>query len=233
MRLCLAAAVVLCLAEPAAAVARPPVDFSFRFDTGKPGRPADARLHILYKDPQNPDDPEGRSPALTRVAIAAPRGTVFDGGAVPACAASNAELMLLGQAGCPDASNVGGGSGSVVNSEGPPQEPFVADVTLFNYGEGIVELLEFDGNVKAADRARFVGRSKMVLHPAVVPGITEREFNFTYEGRPREAGGAALITTPRRCPRSGVWVSRLTYTVTTGATYAARSTMRCRRTRVR
>jgi hypothetical protein len=216
------------VATPASAAQTPPADFSFTFSETRPGMPSDADLHILYKDPEHPDDPDGKSPALTKVTIAAPRGTVFDGSAVPTCEASNPELMLIGKAACPPQSNVGGGFGSVVFEVGPP-EPQTADVTLFNYGDGIVELLEFvQGGIKAVDRAEFEGKSTMVLHPAVVPGITEREFSFTYHGMP--AGAVKpFITTPPRCPARGVWISQLTYTVTTGATYSVRSAQPCRK----
>jgi hypothetical protein len=145
---------------------------------------------------------------------------------VPACEASDAELMLLGKLACPEGSRVGGGFGSVVTTEGPPNE-FVAEVTLFNYGDGIIELLEFvEGGVKVVDRARFEGESTMVLHPAVVPGFTEREFSFTYEGMP-EGSVSPFIATPLDCPPSGEWTSTLTYTVTTGDTYSVSSTTPC------
>jgi hypothetical protein len=211
---------------PARAESTAPADFSFSFDTTQAGATADAELYILYRDPENPDDPDGRSPALTEVIIEAPPGSVFDGGAVPACEASDAELMLLGQAACPEASRVGGGFGSVVTTAGPPEE-FVAEVTLFNYGDGIIELLEFlEGGLKVVDRARFEGESTMVLNPAVVPGFTEREFSLNYDGAP-DSAESAFITTPPDCPQSGVWTSRLTYTVTTGATYSVEHAAPC------
>jgi hypothetical protein len=105
----------------------------------------------------------------------------------------------------------------------------VAEVALFNYGDGIIELLEFlAGGLKVVDRAAFTDPNKMVLHPAVVPGVTEREFTFTYAGQPASAS-TPFVTTPPRCPRSGRWTSRLTYKVTTGETYRVRSRQRCRR----
>jgi hypothetical protein len=152
---------------------------------------------------------------------------VFNGAAVPACTASDAELMAQGSAACPQESRVGRGFGSVVTTSGPATE-HVALVTLFNYGKGVIELLEFlDGGVKTVDRAEFEGRSTMVLHPAVVPGFTEREFSFIYRGMPVGAA-KPFITTPPECAPSGVWDSRLTYTVTTGASYSSQSTQRCR-----
>lgn len=69
----------------------------------------------------------------------------------------------------------------------------------------------------------------MVLPPAVVPGFSEREFSFTYNGMRGDAG-KAFIATPLDFPPSGVWTSRLTYTVTSGATYSATSTTPCNAT---
>ena len=213
-------------AASASARSTAPAEFSFTFDHAQPGTPANAELYILYKDPQNPEDPDGRSPALTEVIIAAPPGTVFDGSAVPACPASDAELMALGTLACPEESKVGGGFGSVVTTTGPPNE-FVAEVTLFNYGDGVIELLEFaEGGLKIVDRARFEGPNTMVLNPAVVPGFTEREFSLSYDGT-RGGPNRAFITTPPQCPSSGLWTSQLMYTVTTGATYRVKSAMPC------
>jgi len=212
-------------AAPASAESTPATDFSLSFSADLPRTQTDAALHILYKDPEDPDNPNAKPPALTSVTIAAPPGTVFDGAAVPACAASDAELMLEGPAACPTASGVGGGFGSVVADPGPP-DPIIADVTLFNYGDGILELLTFPGNVNTVDRASFEGKNTLVLHPRVVPGFTEHEFSFTYLGAGSSAG-EAFITTPPDCPPSGVWTSQLTYTVTTGDTYSAQSTTPC------
>jgi hypothetical protein len=220
-----AAAAAIAVGAPSAHAAGPPNRFWFTFDTAKPSSPSAAELHILYRDPEDPGNPNGKAPPLTYVKIAAPPGTVLDGSAVPACHASDAELMLLGPSACPAASRVGGGFASVVADPGPP-DSIVADVSLFNYGEGVVELLTFPGNVRVTDRAKFVDGNAMVLHPAVVPGFTEREFSFIYYGR-RGTGGKAFITTPPTCPSSRRWTSRLTYTVTTGATYRAQSVTPC------
>jgi hypothetical protein len=220
-----AAAVVFGLAAPSAAAVPQPNRFWFTFDTTKPSTPTAAALHILYRDPKDPSNPSGKAPPLTYVKIAAPPGTVFDGTAVPACHASDAELMAAGPAACPPASRVGGGFASVVADPGP-SDSIVADVSLFNYGQGVVELLTFPGNVRVTDRAKFEGRNAMVLHPAVIPGFTEREFSFIYYGR-RGTGGKRFITTPPSCPSTRRWTSRLTYTVTTGATYRGQSVTPC------
>jgi hypothetical protein len=214
------------LAAPAAA-APGPAEFSFGFSTLAAGAVADAKLHIHYFDPRAPEDPDSPPPALTEVIIAAPAGTVFDGGARPACTASDTELRLLGSAACPEQSKLGEGFGAVMLTAGP-RNPFVLDATLFDYGDGVLEMFTFPGTgiTAATDRARFEGPSTMVLHPAVVPGITEREFSWTYRGAGVEAG-RPFLRTPSECPASGSWTSRLTYTVTTGATYSVASSTPC------
>lgn len=205
-----------------------PADFSLQFNTQASRSLAAIRLHILYKDPQHPDDPNSPPPPLTSVTIKAPPGTVFDGSAVPACHASDQELMLEGKAACPAGSVVGGGTGSVILGTPPATTTAVLDATLINYGQGIIELFTDPntGATAADDRASFNGPNTMVLHPPVDPGVTEREFSFTYDAV-RGDGGKAFITTPPSCPASRLWTSTLDYTVSTGASYSATSTSAC------
>jgi hypothetical protein len=230
----LASALATSVLATQAGAATPPADFSLDFNTRAPGKAADISMHIFYRDPENPDDSQSRPPALTRVMIRAPRGTVFDGSAVPACEATDVELRLLGKSACPAESVVGDGFGSVMTTIGPPTDPYVLDATLINAGDAIIEMFSFPGTTitPAVDPARFEAPNKMVLEPPVVPGITEREFDFTYYGSP-EAAKTPFITTPPRCPPSGMWRSKLSYTVTTGDTYSVSSTTPCRRPRSR
>jgi hypothetical protein len=225
------AALILAGAAPTAGAATPPADFAFDFQTTTPGAPADAALHILYRDPENPDDPEAQPPALTEVRIEAPAGTVFDGDALPACPATDGEIQLQGPSACPEDTVVGRGFGSVEDTAAGGR--YVLDAVLFNAGDAVIEVFTFQGTdqVAAVDRASYEGRNTMVLHPAVVPGITEREFAWTYMATPPAATGS-FVTTPPRCPRSGVWESELEYSVTTGATYAVKDTTPCRRPRI-
>ena len=219
------------LAGPAGA-ATPPADYSLDFSATAPGTGTDAALHILYRDPENPDDPDGKMPPLTRVAIKAPAGTVFDPTAVPVCDAGDGELQMQGRAACPADTVVGTGFGTVTGTD-PSSGPFVLDATLINAGDAVIELFTFPGTdaTAAIDRAKFENPSTMVLHPAVVPGITEREFSWTYLGSP-PAATKPFITTPRRCPRVGAWQSGLDYTVTTGASYSVSDTTPCARPKI-
>ncbi len=205
-----------------------PADFSLVFNTQVPSSLAAIRLHILYKDPQNPNDPNSPPPPLTSVTIKAPPGSVIDGSAVPACGASDQQLMVEGRSACPAGSVVGGGFGSVIVGAGPAVTTDVLNATLINYGEGIIELFTdpSTGATVADDRAQFQGPSTMVLHPPVDPGVTEREFSFTYDAV-RGPSGKAFITTPPQCAASGLWTSTLDYTVSNGASYSVMSATPC------
>ena len=218
-------------ALPASAAGSSPADFSLTFDSTKPSTPADVGLHIVFKDPQDPDNPY-RGQELTSVTIAAPKGTVFDGAAVPACGASNEQLMAQGPAACPAASRVGGGFGSVISGFGPPFDPFYLDVHLFNFGGGVIELFTFEDSdtTAAIVRAHFTDQSTMVLDPTEasqgLPIGVSREFSFTYHAV-GSAAGQAFITTPPDCPASGSWTSQLIWTIRSGTTYSASASSPC------
>jgi hypothetical protein len=140
---------------------------------------------------------------------------------------------MQGRSACPAETVVGTGFGAVESSTGPPSDPFVLDATMINAGDAIIELFTFQGSdtTAAVDRARFESSDTMVLHPPVVPGITEREFAWTYLTAPPAASGA-FVTTPPRCPASGEWTSTLEYSVTTGARYSVSDTTPCKRPRI-
>jgi|GEM_PF-5044821 len=221
-------ALVALASTATAAASAPPADFTLRFAPRTPGSLAAIRLHILYKDPQHPNDPNATPPALTSVTIKAPLGTVLDGRAVPACRASDRQLMLEGKAACPAGSVIGGGTASVIVGFSPLASTYHLDATLINYGQGIVELFTdpTTGRPVADDRSQFESANTMVLHPAVTPGVSEREFSFTYDAV-RGPAGKAFITTPPTCPTSRRWTSTLDYTVSGGGSYAVTTTTAC------
>jgi hypothetical protein len=218
-------AIALAGAASASADSTPAVDFDLAFSSKAPGSPTAARLRILYKDPS---DPDAKPPPLRELRLDAPAGARFSGNAVPACHASDAELRAEGRDACPAASKVGSGTLSVVTGFGPPLDPFPTDATLFNSGDGIIELFtqQASNRTLAIDRTKFVGPSALEAHPPVTPGgppdgeTSVREVRFTYDKSP-------LITTPRDCPGSGRWSSRLTYKTSDGGTYSAGSTTPC------
>lgn len=139
---------LLVLVVPAAAVARSEAvshgraDLGVRFSSVVPARPTGLRLHILYKAAGSPT---AKPSPIRRLLIELPSGTRFDGAARARCLASDAELMALGPAACPPGSRVGSGTLTVDTGFGPPIDPFATDATLFNTGEGFVEVVTQQG----------------------------------------------------------------------------------------
>ena len=142
-------------AAPADADSTPAGDFSFRFSSPQPNVSAGLELRQLYK---RPDDPNAKPSPVRRFLFAAPEGTVFDGSAVPACAATDQEFQQLGRAACPPGSVVGEGFITVMTGM-PGEQPFALDTTVFNGGDGIIELFTEQGTgvFLSIERPKFRG----------------------------------------------------------------------------
>jgi hypothetical protein len=204
-----ALAAALLLAAPATAVAGPRAQLQVSFAQTGPGVGTRLSLHILYRDPAGPNV---KPPAIRGASIALPPGTRVDGAAVARCTATDAELMSLGRSACPAGSRVGGGSLVAITGFGPPFDPFPTDVTLFNSGDGVIELVQQAGTNQtlAIDRATVSG-NVYASHPPRTPGgppdgeTVVRTIDFTLDGP--AAGGRAFVTTPPSCPSGGAWIS--------------------------
>src|SRR5205823_5880988 len=145
-----------------------------------------------------------------------PPGARFDGRALPACHASDSEIRRMGPGACPRSSQVG--SGTIQVDMGTPLDPETADVTIFNWGRGTIEVLTAPGTgaTLAIDRGDFTGPGQLTNHPPQAPGgppdfeSSVSAADFIYRDV-RGARGSGFIITPRRCPSSGLWTSRVTY----------------------
>ena len=220
------------MAPAASADSIPAGDFDFAFKTTEPGGPASLEFRQLYKDP---DDPEAKPSPVRRFFFAAPRGTVFDGSAVPACDATDQELQLLGEAACPPETVVGGGYITVMTGT-PGEKPFAADATVFNSGTGIIELFTepSTGLYLASERPEFVRRRAFVDRDiAVTPGGPPDGMSAAREAYlklPVTIGpeGEPFITMPPRCRANGRWRARFRWTNADGASYTNKDVERCR-----
>ena len=220
-------------AAPATADSTPAGDFSFRFSTPRPGTPAGLEFRQLYK---NPRDANAKPSAVRRFLFAAPAGQVFDGSAVPACRATDQQFQLMGRSACPAGSVVGTGFITVMTGL-PGEAPFPADATVFNSGDGIIELFTMRGSgaFLAIERPVFRGTNAFEdTDIAQTPGgppdglsaAREAYVNF----RPtRGPGGKAFITTPATCPADGRWTARFEWTNADGTSHRNRHDMRCNR----
>jgi len=193
------AAAGLALAGGHTALGAERAELRVAFTTDRPAATSGLSLHVVYRDP---DDPEGKAPALTKAAFTLPHGTRIDNAAVPQCMATDEELRASGRDACPEESRIGGGT--LVATAGSPADPVHTDVTVFNGPGQIIELVTFEGTNQTAgfDRLTVEG-STLRAHPPFTPGgppdgrTTIREVKITIPPR------GALVTTPPSCP--GRW----------------------------
>ena len=194
-----AAAVALTGAGPAAAA--PLAEFSFGFETAAPATATGLRFHVIYRDPENP---EGKAPALKEAAFALPPGTRVDNDAVPKCAATDEQFRARGRDACPADTRIG--DGHLVATTGAPGDPVRGDVTVFNGDGQIIELVTFAGTNQTAGLDRLtVEGSTLRAHPPTTPGgppdgkTTIREVKIAIPAR------GSLVTTPPSCPAGATW----------------------------
>ena len=198
--------------------------------TQVPGTPTGARFRIFYK---HPDDPDRKPPPLTGALFELPAGTRIDGGAVPSCDATDEQFRARGRDACPPATVVGGGTLTAITGFGPPADPVETDVTAFNGGDELIELVTFKGTNTMAgiDRLTIRGNT-LTAHPPATPGgppdgrTSIREIKLTIAER--STAGRAFLTSPPACPSSGLWRSRGVFGFTDGGSATIIAATPCR-----
>jgi hypothetical protein len=202
--------------------------FTLRFTSRRPARATGALLQAVV----HRSSPNAKPSPLRSEVLDLPRGARFDGGAVLACHATDKQIDLLGPAACPHASEVG--FGTLQAAMGSPLDPETADVTIFNWGQGTIEVVTVPGtNVTLAiDRGNFTGPGELTNHPPRAPGgppdfetsVSAVDFTYSNVGN---GHGRSFITTPPSCPRSHLWISRIAYSTADGRSYHATSATPC------
>jgi hypothetical protein len=185
--------------------------YAFGLGTSAVSSPAGMTIVVEYRDPQNPD---AKPPPLESLVLTMPRGLRFDTSAAPQCHATDAELRTKGRAACPEGSRVGAGTLTAVTGF-PGMGPTDTDVTVFNGGDELIELVTFKGTEIAAGSDRLsIAPGRLSAHPAPVPGgppdgrTTVKRIAIAIHRR--VSGGRAFITTPSTCPTAAVWTSLAT-----------------------
>jgi hypothetical protein len=198
-------------------------DFSLQFASNTPGAATAMHLYIVYR---NPADPNGKPSPIRHLVITAPQGTQIDL-AMSRCAASDQQIMIEGPSACPTASQVGQGTLTAITGFGPPIDPYLTDVTIFNTGQGLVEIAR-DHNTGATitdDRIQIQGNT-LIGNPPAFPGgppdgqTAVRTIDFTFPASTR------YITTPPSCT-TGEWASQASFSFADGTTQHVSSTTPC------
>ena len=219
------AAATLLAAGTAGATTGKRADLTVGFSTKSRGAPTALVLHVVYKAP---GDPNGKPSPIRKVVVRAPAGTRFHTNAVAKCTASDDELKAEGRGACPAQSRVGAGKLTADTGFGPPIDPLAGDLTLFNSGTAIVEVVTAPGTdrVVGVDRLKIAG-STLTGHPPTTPGgppdgeTAVRQIDFTIE---RNTG---YVTTPRTC--RGRWTWTGTFGFKDGAEETLRGRAACKR----
>jgi hypothetical protein len=197
-------------------------DFSLEFAAQAPGTVTAMRLYIVYR---NPADPNGKPSPIRHLVIAAPGGTRINL-AMARCSASDLQIMLFGAGACPAESQVGAGTLTVITGFGPPVDPYLTDVTIFNSGQGLIEIARdhTTGVTLTDDRIQIDGNTFAGNAPATPGGPPDgqtavRTIDFSFPA-------SSYITTPTSCP-GGQWTSTAVFTFADGSTQHATSTTPC------
>lgn len=225
------AAATLLATGTAAATTGKRADFSLGFSTQGRGATTALVLHAVYKAA---GDPSSKPSPIRKVVVHAPAGTRFHTSAVAKCTASDDEIKAEGTGACPAESRIGAGKLTADTGFGPPIDPVAGDLTLFNSGTQIIEVVTAPGSDRTLgiDRLTINGPT-LTAHPPVTPGgppdgeTAVRQIDFTID---RKTG---YVTTPRSCPRSRRWVATGTFGFKDGAEETVRSRAACKRPRRR
>ena len=188
----------------------------------------------------NPDDPNAKPPAVSRVVTVLPLGAHYDASVPESCTASDAELMSLGAAACPPGSAIGGGVVTVDTGLPGPARMVTADVEFFNNatdpaGEFIYLNTVRGTGARTVIRAD-VTRRRTITVPGMLPGTPPDggaidTVDITVDAVSRKVDGKSrsYITTPPRCPRRGSWPTRVLFTYPDGVTQKVRDRTPCKR----
>lgn len=199
------------------------------FTTEKPGRSSGLELSIDYR---NPDDPDGKPPAVRQLVEKLARGARFDTSVPRLCRATDAELIAEGADACPQDSRVGRAVITFDSGFPGPARFVVVDIVLLNNTDQLIFLATPRGTGARVVSRSSVSRRRITGTVPTLPGTPpDGAAVDTAEARldSIERDGRAYIRTPRECPRDRRWVNRIRFTYADGVSQVDRTVNRCRR----
>lgn len=208
---CVAAAPATAAALPAEGE-RATVDVEL--STDRPGVAAGVTYRFEIKPPAGGGEP----PALRRLVVAPPPGTVVDTSVPERCEASDEELRLRGDGVCPERSVLGLGSATLI-VVGFGEQSFTQKA--FNAGGAQFQTVKQGETVSGIVRGRFTDEGLDLLIPTCIAGGQPPDGCADDQARllrselvlpPYVAGERAYFTTPRECPATGRWRTKVRLT---------------------
>lgn len=171
----------------------------------------------------NPADPTGKPPSVSHVHLQLPAGARFDTDAIDRCPATDAQLMLIGPAACPPASELGTMAITFDTGFPGPGRYLDVGVTFFNeHGELIFLSQDQRTGARTVSRATVTSSTldaDLPLLPGTPPDGADKTERATFSAASTARGN--YLTTPPVCPASGEWVESETYTYRDGVTETA------------
>ena len=198
-------------------------------------RPSAPTAETFKFDYVNPDDPEGKPPAVERVVTKLPPGGRFDASVPGSCTASDAELMAQGAEACPADSLLGGGVVTVDTGLPGPARIVTADIVFANNAEDPEGEFIYINTVRDGSLARTVIRadvqdSKTVTKAGMLPGTPPDGGAIDTVDLKVDSvrkGNKSYITTPPRC-KPGGWITRVRFFYPDGVSQAEKTRTPCR-----
>jgi RTX calcium-binding nonapeptide repeat (4 copies) len=197
----------------------------------RPGVPTALTFRVDYV---NPDDPDGKPPAVRTVVETLAQGAHFDTSVPERCAASDAQLMLQGESACPPGSKVGTGYIRIDTGFPEPNRFIEVDVVFLNNADQLIFLsTDRDTGARVVARATIQG-GRLTSSAPPLPGTppdggTIDVVQTQLDSISRNVGGETrgYITTPPQCPPSRAWVNSLSFTYADGVTQSVESPSPC------
>lgn len=227
-----ALALAAALAPVSAAAAEPTarVEYGDMFTTRTPGAPSGRLFFDEFFDAR---DAGAKPPAVQHFHFELPKGARFDTTAVPACGATDAQLMAQGADACTPGSQVGTEVFSFDTGADGPNRLVTSDITFLNDpGQLIILTQERETGSRVVVRAT-LGRDTEDFDISPLPGTppeggADKREDGTY---PVSTGpeGRSWLTTPPTCPASGKWTFRAVYTFRNGEKVVKTSDSPCDR----
>src|SRR3989441_7831939 len=205
------------------------------FGTFGPASPTSLSESATYR---NPDDPNGKPPAVRRIVVRYPAGFRIDTSVPGQCHASDQQLQTSGGGACPSDSRVGSGDAELATGFPGPAATFQLDLEVYNNRDQLIFLIKPKGSstVLSVGRSKVAGSTITTDIPATPGGPPDgqssvKHIAFALAKVTKRSHGStrSFLTTPPSCPVSREWTSRATFTYADGVSQTIRVATPCKR----